>query len=110
MQKKDYFYIGGLVLLVFLLLLKHKAPNTSLESIKAQNIALQHSISAKQDTIAQLSAFQLYLRDSISSLYLKYNKNQVKYVPIYTEWKKNDSVVASFDVQQLQQFFSARYK
>lgn len=105
---KDSLYILVILILVFLYLFK-PSKNQEVSNLKNEIKVLEQSIKNKQLSLDSLDK-ELKKSDIIKQdLENKYLSNKPKYVKITKELYIKDSIVNTFDVTQLEQFFTDRF-
>ena len=105
MTIKDKLYIGLIALLILIYIFK-PVNSGKIQKLQEDNIALKKDIASKQDSINKLTAKQVPLEINIDSLVNLYKKNQIFYVENIKELKIKDSIVNTYSVTELEQFFS----
>jgi archaellum component FlaG (FlaF/FlaG flagellin family) len=78
-------------------------------NLELENKKLQDSIKMNLSIIDSISTLQLREEEQIKDLYSAKQKIKNQYINVYEELKIKDSIISSYNIDSLNQFFSNRY-
>lgn len=109
MKIKDLLYIGIIIILIIIYFFK-PINSRKLESLEKERTELIQKISVQKDSILKISGEQVKIENEVDSMKSSFKENQIRYVTNTKEFKIKDSIINSYSIDQLQSFFTDRYK
>lgn len=110
MKLKDYIYIGLISVLVLLLVFRKPGISEKEHQQKKMIDSLTTDINHKNEFIKLLDKQLIVYDDSIAKFKNTFNNNDKKIKEIHKNYEDKVRIIDSYDVDQLESFFSNRYK